>query len=347
MKRLFLSLLAALVLTAPAVADQVELTDGSVIKGRITAVEAGKIRVETVFVGTVTVELAHVKSFATDEKVNVSIAGAPAVKSQVAASTAGVQLEAVAASVAAAPAQVTALWREGAESPIEKTERERLEKQKRKWAYEATVALTGRTGTSDKLNATVGSKATLASEHDRLILLATAERAEDNGVETANRQLGGADYSRFYSPDSGWYGRTSLETDKVKALDLRSASALGFTRKVVRRSNENLELRFGGSYTYESYTNNTEAFESPGLDFTLLNSYTHGGAKLNTVLAYLPTFRDTSYYRVRHESNLEVPLSAALWKLKVGIANEYQNVPPAGVERFDTTYFTSLLLSWR
>jgi Protein of unknown function, DUF481 len=346
MQRPLLSLLAALLLAAPAVADQVELTDGSVIKGRITGVEAGKIRIETTFVGAVTVELAHVKTFATDEPVHVSLADTPAVLSPVAATAQGVSLPA-AAGRAASPVQVTALWREGAESPLQKLERERLEKMKRKWAYEATVALTGRTGTSDKLDATVGGKATLASDHDRLILLATAERGEDNSVETANRQLVGADYSSFNSSNHGWYGRTSLETDKVKALNLRSATALGFTRKVVHSSTENLELRFGGTYTYEVYYTDNPDFRSPGLDFSLLNSYTRGGAKLNTVLGYLPSFRDTTYYRIRHESNLEVPLSASLWKLKVGIANEYQNVPPAGVERFDTTYFTSLLLSWK
>jgi len=346
MKRLLLQGLAGLLLVVTAAADQVELTDGSVIKGRITAVEAGKLKIETAFVGTVTIELAHVKTFATDDPVNVSVAGAPAVVGQVTTAGAGVLLHGGDAPRELEPAQVTALWRQGAESPGEKIARERAEKAKRKWAYEATVAVTGRTGTSDKLNATVGGKATLASEHDRLILAATAERAEDNGVETANRQFGGADYSSFYSPDHGWYVRSSLETDKVKALDLRSASALGFTRKVVRTGSENLELRLGGSYTYEAYSNNTE-YESPGLDFTLLNSWTRASAKLNTVLAYLPTFRGSANYRVRHESNLEVPLTASLWKIKVGIANEYQSVPPAGVARFDTTYFTSLLLNWK
>jgi hypothetical protein len=65
------------------------------------------------------------------------------------------------------------------------------------------------------------------------------------------------------------------------------------------------------------------------------------------VVAYLPTFRDTANYRIRHESNLEIPLTVSLWKLKVGVSNEYQNEPPAGVDRFDTIYFTSLLLNWK
>lgn len=34
--------------------------------------------------------------------------------------------------------------------------------------------------------------------------LLAAERAEDNGVTTTDRQFGGVDYSSFFSPDNGW-----------------------------------------------------------------------------------------------------------------------------------------------
>jgi hypothetical protein len=347
MLRRLLLLLVGLGIVALAVADQVELSDGSIVKGKITNVSGGKLTIETKFVGTVALDLAHVVTFATDEPVNVTVGASPAVLGRVEAATDGVRLQGAPARPVASPADVTALWRQGAESPGEKIAREHSELAKRKWAYEATVAITGRAGTSDKFNSTIGGKATLASNHDRLIIAASTERVKDNGQETSDRQFGGVDYSWFYSPDHGWYMRTSLESDQIKALDLRSASAIGMTRKVVRLSNEELELRFGGSYTYEAYSNNDPTFESPGLDFTLLNSFTRGGAKLNTVVAYLPTFRDTGNYRIRHESNLEIPLTVSLWKLKVGISNEYQNEPPAGVDRFDTIYFTSLLLNWK
>lgn len=338
--------LLGLVLVVTAAADQVELVEGSVVKGRIVSVESGKLRIETSFAGSIAIPLEQVRAFATTDQVNVSVAGSPVVLGHVYATDTGVQLQSDAVRVAATPGQVTALWRQGAESPGEKIAREKAEKAKRKWSYEATVAVTGRTGTSDKLNATVGGKATFASDHDRLIFTGTVERAQDTGVQTANREFAGVDYSWFYSPDHGWYARTSLETDKIKALDLRSTSALGITRKVLRKANEDLELRLGVSYTYENYSTATE-FESPGADVSLLNSLTLKGAKLNTTLQYVPAFRDTDNYRLRHETNLEVPITVSLWKLKIGVTNEYQNIPPAGVDRFDTTYFTSLLLNWK
>jgi hypothetical protein len=325
-------------------ADQVDLIDGSVVKGQILAVENGSVRIETTFAGALNIPLEQVKALSTEEPVNVSIAGGPSVLGRLGKAAEGA--EAVADEIAPAPADVTALWRQGAESPTERHLRELSEMDRRKWSYEATVAITGRTGAGDNVNAAMGGKATLASQHDRLILAARAERAEDRGVETANREFAGADYSWSLSPDLGWYARSSLEFDRVKSLDLRSSSAAGVSRKMVQTPVDELELRLGASYTYEKYSSDPD-FNSPGVDVSVLNSFTHGTTKLNTVLAYLPTFRDSANYRIRHESALEVPITAAMWKFKIGVANEYQNVVPAGVDRFDTTYFTSLLLNWK
>jgi len=346
MTRTCLKILLVVAAVGRLAADQVDLIDGSIVKGQVTSVEAGTVRITTTFAGSLTIPLDQVKALSTDEAVNVSMTGRPVQLGRVAAAEAGPEEHGGGARIVAVPTEVVALWRQGAESPGEKIAREQAELARRKWSYEATLAVTGRTGTSEKLNATFGGKATLASDRDRLVFAVIAERAEDKGVQTSNREFAGVDYSRFYRSDRGWYARSSMEYDKIKALDVRSASAAGISRKVVRTEVDELELRFGASYTYEEYADGTE-FESPGLDFTLINSFKYRTSKLNTILAYIPTFRDSTAYRVRHESNYEIPITAALWKLRIGMTNEYQNQPPAGVARFDTTYFTSLLLNWK
>lgn len=346
MTRAILPFLAGLVLTVTATADQIELTEGSVLMGKILSVEGGKISIETSFAGILSIDLETVRSFATNEAVNVAVAGSPVVHGHVYAAGDGVQLQSETLRLNAAAAQVTTLWRDEGESPIQKLARLEAEKAQRKWSYEATAAISGRTGAKDRFNATLGGRATLASERERLVFAALVERAQDDGEATADREFIGVDYSSFYSADHGWYARTSLESDQIKELDVRSMSAFGISRKLVRRASLDLEARLGASFIYELQTDDTE-FASPGLDFTILNTWTVRSAKLNTAIAYMPTFRDTDQYRIRHESSLEVPIHESLWKLKVGIGNEYQNVPPEGVDRFDTTYFTSLLLSWK
>lgn len=339
-------MLVTLALAGTAFADRVELADGSVVHGKIVSADGGKLKVETTFAGTIEIAQSAVKTFATDEAVNVGLATGSEVLGKVAATGDGIKVAAANGEMNAGTAQVTAVWRQGADSPSVRAGKAAAAAAARKWAYEASAAISGRTGASEKFGAAFGFKATLASSQDKLIFSLAAERAEDNGVKTADRHFGGVDYSSFFSADNGWYVRSSLEKDKIKALDLRSTSGFGFSRKLIKKAQQDLEFRLGASYLYETYSNNTK-FSSPGLDLAFLHSYTFGQSKLTSALNYTPAFKDFGNYRIHHESALELPLTAALWKLKLGLANDYQSIPPAGVDRLDTTYFTSLILNWQ
>ena len=328
------------------VADRIELTDGSVVLGKLLSAEAGKLKFETAFAGTIEIAQDKVHSFSTDEAVNVQLVAGSTVLGKVQAMDAGIAVVADDGRMSAPTGKVAAVWRVGADSPATRAAKEMATKLQRKWAYEASVAIAGRTGASEKFGANLGFMATLASAQDKLIFTLAAEKAQDNGVETSNRQFGGVDYSSFFSPYNGWYARSSLEKDKIKAIDLRSSSAFGFSRRLIKNDRQSLEFRAGLNYLHESYTNNTN-FGSPGLDFGLLHSFQFSNSKLVNTLSYTPAFKEFSNYRAHHESSLELPLGASLWKLKLGVANDYNSKPPAHTERLDTTYFTSLLLNWQ
>jgi hypothetical protein len=335
----------ALALVARA-ADRIELTDGSVVYGKIVSAEAGFFKVDTAFAATIVIAQDKIKSFTTDEAVNVQLSSGSTALGQVRAGDTGIVVAAPAGQLSATPAQVTAVWRAGADSPETRKLKDAAAKAARTWAYEASVAINGRTGGSEKFAGAIGLKATLESAQDKLIFMLQAEKAEDNGVETANRQFASADYSAFFSEKSVWYARTSLEKDSIKALDLRSTTAFGVGRKLIKRDIQDLEVRGGLSYTYESYANGTN-FDSPGLDFALIHSYQFKNGKLANNLTYTPTFEDFGNYRIHHESTYEMPITASLWKLKMGVSNDYTSMPQPGIERLDTLYFTSLILNWK
>lgn len=330
---------------APA-ADRIELTDGSVVLGKLLSAEGGKFKVETTFAGTIEIAQDKIRAFTTDEAVNVALRAGSTVLGRVSAADGGIVVGTGDAVARAATGNVAAVWRAGADSPETRAAKEMAEKARRKWAYEASVALAGRSGGSQKFDAAFGFKATLASAQDKLIFNLAAAKAQDNGTTTSDRQYGSVDYSAFFSPDNGWYARSSLERDKIQALDLRTSSGFGFGRRLIKNDRQNLEFRTGLNYRYDAYTNDT-SFGSLGLDVALLHSYQWSNAKLVNTLAYTPAFVDFANYRVHHESAFELPLGASLWRLKLGVANDYTSKPPAGTERLDTTYFTSLLLNWQ
>ncbi len=335
----------ALALAARA-ADRLELTDGSIVYGKIISAEAGFFKVDTTFAATIVIAQDKVKSFTTDEAVNVQLATGSTALGRVQSADAGIVVAAPAGQLAAPTAQVTALWRAGAESPDVRKLKDAAEKAARRWAYEASLAINGRTGGSEKFAGALGFKATLESAQDKLIFMLQAEKAEDNGVETANRQFASADYSAFFSDKNVWYARTSIEKDEIKALDLRSTTAFGIGRKLIKKKIQDLELRAGLSYVYETYANGTK-FDSPGLDLALIHSYEFKNGKLANSLSYTPSFEDFGNYRVHHETTYEMPITASLWKLKMGVTNDYISMPQPGIDRLDTLYFTSLILNWK
>lgn len=325
----------ALSLAAAALAaDRIELTDGSVINGKLLSAGGGKFKVETAFAGTILISQEQIKSFQTDGPVNVRTANST-VLGQVQSVGGEIVVAAPGGRLNVAPAQVTAIWPQGADSP-----------DVRRWQYEASVAITGRTGGSEKFAGALGFKATLASPQDKLVFALQAEKAEDNGVETANRQFASADYSAFVSANNVWYARTSLEKDDIKALDLRSTTAAGIGRKLIKNSVQDLELRAGLSYVYESYASGKN-FDSPGLDLGLIHLYQLKNGLLANTITYTPAFEDFGNYRIHHESTFEMPITASLWKLRLGITNDYTSIPQPGVDRLDTLYFTSLILNWK
>jgi len=337
---------ALLTLATTASADRLELTDGSLVLGKLLSADNGKFKVETSFAGTIEIAQSQVKTFATDEPVNVAFSAGSTVLGKVNPTTAGIAITAGDGQMSAPAAHVTALWRPGADSPETRAAKAAVEKARRKWAYEANVAINGRTGVSENFGSSVSLKATLTGENDKLIFSGDFERATDKGVQTANKQRGGVDYSAFGAgTGNGWYLRTDIERDKIKRLNLRSNSAFGFARKLRQTDVQDLEARIGASYLFERYSNGGN-FDSPGVDLLLLHSYRFAFAKLANSLGYTPSVNDLGNYRIRHESTLDLPLSVRRWNLRFGIANDYQSVPAPNTAKLDTTYFTSLVLRW-
>jgi hypothetical protein len=336
----------ALLVAATAAADRIELNDGSVINGKLKSAEGGLFKFETAFAGTIVIAQEQIRTFETQTPIHVGLRAGTQVLGTVASERNGVALVARDGRITTAPSEIAAIWQPGEDSPDVRIAKELAAKAARTWAYEAAVSINGRTGVSEKFNAAAAFKATLASDSDKLMFTLAAEKADDNGVETANRQAAAVEYSSFSTAGNGWYARTMLEKDKIKLLDLRSTTAFGFARRLIKTEVQELEGRVGVNYLYESYSTGLD-FESPGLDLGLQHVYQFANSRMSNLVTFTPAFEDFANYRAHHESAWEMPITASLWKLRIGVANDYTSQPPPGVEKLDTTYFTSLILNWK
>lgn len=324
-------------------ADQLKLTDGSVLQGTITSVYKGKVKIKTDFAGELTIDADKVSGITTDAAVNV--------KATETESAASGKLTETGFAPTGAPVDlktVTAIWPEGGKDPSFKST-------ERNWSYEISGDITGKTGNTTKAVLGLGAKATLTGPQDKLLMYVNAKHARENHFTNERNIKFGGDYERRIekSRNSG-YARSEYKYDRYNDLDPEWTNAAGYGLYVVDKDDVKVRLRLGLSYVYKDYISDKENDSSLGLDANYhheIKLHKLGNidnfATLVTDVTYTPMFEEFDNYRIYHESSLSLPLgSSKYWSIRLGISNDYYNQVAPTKERMDTTYFAKIVLTW-
>lgn len=328
-------------------AGRIETSDGSIINGKILSIEAGVIKVVTSYAGEISIKQSEVVVFSSDETINVSTDGGNTFKGTVAGEGGAIKIASEGGTFETSVNYVTAVWQPGEDSPQGKVLKAEIAVNERKWKFDASVDISGKSGNSDRTYTGIGASAVLESKQDRLGFYLLVDTAEENGNTTADELKGGIDYSSFISDSFSWYARGELEKDDIELLDIRTTAAFGIGKHVIHKDDQKLEFRGGLAYRFESFQNGTDV-ESPGLDFALIHFKDLGWGSMNNLVTYNPSFEDFGNFRVYHDSSLDLPVGTGeFWKLRIGVSNDYNSEPVPGLKEMDTTYYTRLLLSWK
>lgn len=334
--RLSLALLA--LGTATAFADTIETSNGARIVGTITGIDAGEIAITTTYAGKIKVKQAEVTSLSTDGAVAVRLASGTRIDGRVASGANGaIQIVGADGTITTSVDKVAATWTAGKVDPAVD----------RHWTYEASVDVAGKTGNSEQIGSAAELRAVLKTQQDTLQFYSSYNRQVADHVKSADQFRLGIDYQNNFAGRYSWYARDEGGFDRVKDIDLYNVAAAGMGYDFVKQPKRTTTGRLGLSFRYEDYKNPlTPKMKSAGLDVGLNNDLEFGNSKLVTRLAYVPSFDDFANYRITHESYYQIPLANPAWKLRLGVSNDYNSRPPAGIERLDTAYFTRLVLNW-
>lgn len=340
--RLFTLICISAIAAAPLRADTVETKNGSRIVGKVLKIDEGAVAVETEYAGTLAIKQSEVTAITTDAPISVRLASGTRIDGQVTAPSAGtLRIDGVEGTITTPVADVAASWTVGDKDP-------QILALERHWAYEAAVDVAGKTGNGEQLGTAVSLRAVLKTLVDTLQFYSAYDRQVTDGTKSADEFQAGVDYQNNFAGRLSWYARDEGGFDRVKDIELYNVAAAGFGYDFVKQPKHVLTGRAGLSFRYEGYRNPmTEDVKSAGFDFGIVNEMTFENAKLVNRISYVPSFEDFANYRLTHESYFEMPLAVPSWKLRVGVNNDYNSQPGAGVEKLDTAYFTRLVLSWR
>lgn len=336
-----LSVVVAALLAAPLAADVVETKSGARIVGKVTKIDGGAVTVSTDYAGAVTIKQSEVTAISTDAPVAVRLTSGTRIDGKVATTGGAVQITGADGAISTSVDKVAASWAAGGKDPA-------VAALERGWAYEAAVDVSGKTGNKEQLGTGFSLRATLAGAQDTLQFYTAYDRQVADGLKSADQFKAGVDYANNFSGHKSWYVRNEGGFDRVKDIELYDVAAFGLGYDLIKAPKQTLTGRAGLSFRYAGYKNpKTEDVKSAGLDFGLAHRMQFENSVLVNRVSYVPTFEDFSNFVLTHESSLELPIASTQWKVRIGVANDYNSKPGRGVERLDTTYFTRLVLNWR
>jgi putative salt-induced outer membrane protein YdiY len=335
-------LAAALWSTGVLRADTVTFKDGSVLQGKIAKVGGGKIVVETTIAGAVTADLAQVAGITSDAELNIALQSGSILVGTLKREGDRPVIVTQNGTMNITEDSITAIWHRGQPNPEVVAAQAGL----RKWKYEASADLSGRTGNSERFAFAGGAKAILKGPEDQLMFYGRGQRAQTEGEVSAKEIVGGTDFERRIQKVHSWYVRNEFEYDEIEQLDLRTTVAGGYGYYFLNREDHELRGRLGLLYRHESYKVRDDN-STMGLDLGLhhMVKLQDWGRMVND-LTFTPSIEDFSNYRIYHESMLELPLQSSRMKLQLGVSNEYNAPTGDDIKNLDTYYFARLVLSW-
>jgi hypothetical protein len=325
-----------------AAADVVVTTNGARIVGKITSIDGGTVFVSTDYAGDIKVKQSLVASIETDRPVSVRLSNGDRMVGFVKTTDQGkLTVTSPNAEMTTTMQQVASSWAAGEEDPL-------ILAQRRKWNFVAGVDINGETGTKDQVGTNLGFRATLKGPQDDLQLYTSYNRQVTNGEKSVDQFKAGVDYADNFSDGMSWYVTNEAGFNRVMEITFEDTAAFGFGYDFTKTANQQLTGRVGLSYRDYQYAAvaGTPALSAVGADLELEYMRKFGKAELHDKVTFLPDFQDTANYIITHDLHFSVPITASLWKLGMGVSNNYDSKPVAGVSKIETLYYTRLELTW-
>jgi putative salt-induced outer membrane protein YdiY len=336
----WLASVAILTATSIAPAGEVVFKNGDRLTGKVTTATDGKLTIESAIAGKVVVNMSDVKSFSTDEPVDLVLKDGSTVKQQVttAPSTADGTITTAGGTVAP---QAFALGDVVAINPPPKDTG---------WKGDVAAGAIFQSGNSESTSVSVEANAARRREDDRFTLKgqylfdSQKDKATDETSTTTDSYLASAQYDYFLTKKLYVFGRFQAERDRVADLEFRGTGSLGLGYQWVESAKTNISTELGLGYTYEDYKSQESR------DFVSARAAYHIDHKLwENVgvfhnMEYLPSLEDFANYKINADGGLRFEVNANLFT-QLKMEWKYDSQPAGNKDSSDFRYL--MQVGWK
>ena len=317
-------------LAATAGADEIIFLNGDRLTGTIVGAADGKLTVQSDVAGTVTVDLAKVKTFSTSKPVELHVGEKNVLNTRVERAEADGTVQAVGGDGVAAQA-------------VSLKDVRRINPPPLKWTGTVTANATITRGNSNTDNVGVSINAERRAEKDRITLNAgylygrqEDPTSGDENTTTDNWFLFGK-YDYFFSPKLYAFGSSRVERDRIALLDLRFTPAGGVGYQWVEREDFRFNTEAGLAWVYEDYEN------AGSNDYFAARFAYHLDKRVNEKvtafhnLEYVPSIEDLDEFNVSADVGLRALLTTRMFT-ELKLEWRYDAEPAPGAHKNDLRY---------
>jgi putative salt-induced outer membrane protein YdiY len=327
------ALALSLVFAGPVAADEIQFLNGDRLTGKIVKAEGGKLTIKTESAGDVTVDLAQVKTFSTDEPI-VLKSGDTTLRSKVSAGPDGtVQV----VPVEGGTAQVIALKDVAQINPPPV-----------KWTGSLTVNALVTRGNSETENIGATFNAIRRSENDRITFGAGYYYGRQKDQDTGDKEttidnwfvFGKYDY--FLTKKFYLYGAVRAERDEIADLDLRLTASVGPGYQWFETPTFNLFTEVGVAWVYEDFKDQDSENHAAARLAYHVDWKPHQMLLLFHNLEWLPSFEGPfSDYNLNTDAGLRATIIRDFFaEFKVEL--RYDSTPAEGAKKEDLRFLVGV-----
>lgn len=242
MKKLTLLLIILLFPELNLFADQVYLTNGDRITGKIVKMEGGKLTIKSELIDKVKIDFENIDSFATDEPIEIHFSTEEQIKEKIEKSESGKIFVELFDNNEKKIYQLSEITRIGSlPDPV-------------KWTTNLSTSISGSEGNSENFNFNFGTFVKRRSQKDRTTFGGEYIFERDGNETTEDEWYADLQYDRFMSDKFFWFTSARLEQDDLSDLDYRFIFSPGVGYQWVERDDLNFSTEAGLAYLHESFS---------------------------------------------------------------------------------------------
>ena len=344
MRHLVLLVVLVLGFCCGAQGDIVVFKSGDRLSGQLVQLQGGKLVLESVEAGRVTVDISRVERLTTDEPVNCHLLDGTIVTGKLRVGGPGhIALE----QSEATPARRLAFDELAAINPPVEPEV--------KWTGDATAGFTGTHGNTFDESGSITFNVTRRSQRDRTRAWGTylVSRTKDSSGDkkTTEESIAvGSKYDYFWTEKFYTYFKGTLKKDHIADLDHRLIGGIGVGYQWVEDDSKSFSTDIGVSELCEQYTSRDSA---TGLMITTRNDeasvrmayqfawQVNERLSLQHNLDYYPSMGDFTDYFLTTDAELRLAFTESMFS-SFKATLDYDPIPAAGVGSTDTKYILGL-----